>query len=52
MEGIGEILPRVLRRLGGTKQVRQARLDAETTCLTKNDSEVTLWRDAPDDIVN
>ena len=27
MEGIGEILPRVLRRLGGTKQVRQARVE-------------------------
>jgi hypothetical protein len=27
LEGIAEILPRVLRRLGGTKQVRQARVE-------------------------
>lgn len=28
MEGIEEILPRVLRRLGGTGQVRQVRVEA------------------------
>ncbi|MGH7641315.1 MAG: DUF721 domain-containing protein [Candidatus Dormibacteria bacterium] len=28
MEGISEILPRALRRLGGTKQVRQAQVQS------------------------
>jgi predicted nucleic acid-binding Zn ribbon protein len=28
LEGIDSILPRALRRLGGTKQVRQARIEA------------------------